>query len=495
MRTHAWRVVAVTIPAVPVTGASLAPDWKRATEACVPGPKIPSAAVGIPTADSHPWSVCTSLPWSPSRSARANGGAGVVPLRANVLRAWTQVSSVVAVMTPAVPVTGWRWACVWKRMTERWVPGPKSPSAVVGMPTSVSQLWSVRTSEPWRPTCSARANGGFIAARAAAAPRVARARSAAARQTATAAAARGRARGGRPLWHAAAWQTAGFGTWNPVPADGIDSARARNDLNSTSAPSLLPAAAQPRRTAGTAPLSPAARRVTNSHPGGMAPGGAARHARRQRAASEKKRSHDRHSARRVRPGCAVIPSGGRSAFVWPRARTRLRALSEAHALALGAPARARSAPVGQRASLQGPRRRATGDRALRRCRARHRAPEHLRGAAALGPFGVACPRCAAPAGQRVGDRGRRALSQRHLRERRARDPRTPPLQRRRDPHRRHRADLPDGGPAARRADPDGAGRLAARAAHGGAAARARGALPAHGRRGERRRSSHQSPDR
>ena len=75
--------------------------------------------------------------------------AGVVPIRR-----WceTQERSVLAVRRPTVPLAGVSRAARWKRIAARRVPEPKLPSVEVRMPTSVSQLWRVRTSPPLSPT-------------------------------------------------------------------------------------------------------------------------------------------------------------------------------------------------------------------------------------------------------------------------------------------------------------------------------------------------------
>ena len=61
-----------------------------------------------------------------------------------------------AVRRPTVPLAGASRAAIWKRTTERRVPEPKLPSIEVGMPTSVSQRWRMRTSPPLSPTRSTR---------------------------------------------------------------------------------------------------------------------------------------------------------------------------------------------------------------------------------------------------------------------------------------------------------------------------------------------------
>jgi hypothetical protein len=84
----------VAIPAVPVTGPRCAAVWKRATDARVPGPKSPSAPVGIPTALSHAWRVRTSAPVSPGMSAWVNGTvAAVAPAGAVATASASRTSS------------------------------------------------------------------------------------------------------------------------------------------------------------------------------------------------------------------------------------------------------------------------------------------------------------------------------------------------------------------------------------------------------------------
>src|SRR5947209_4499156 len=81
VRTHVWRALSVAGPATPSTGLRPAACWKRLTEADVPGPKLPSAFVGIPTLVSHSWSVLTSAPVLPTLRVRPKGGAGPSPRR------------------------------------------------------------------------------------------------------------------------------------------------------------------------------------------------------------------------------------------------------------------------------------------------------------------------------------------------------------------------------------------------------------------------------
>ena len=80
----------------------------------------------------------------PSRSTRLSGSAIAIRLARLVpltRLCWeTQACSVPAVWAPTVPLAGLRLAAVWNRWTELFVPGPKLPSAPVGMPTSVNQF-------------------------------------------------------------------------------------------------------------------------------------------------------------------------------------------------------------------------------------------------------------------------------------------------------------------------------------------------------------------
>jgi hypothetical protein len=69
----------------------------------------------------------------------------------------TQEFSALDVRSPTVPLAGVSPAARWKRTTDRRVPEPALPSLEVGTPTSVSQLWSVRTSPPRSPTRRTRA--------------------------------------------------------------------------------------------------------------------------------------------------------------------------------------------------------------------------------------------------------------------------------------------------------------------------------------------------
>lgn len=61
-----------------------------------------------------------------------------------------------------MPLTGVILAARWNFSTEFFVSCPKFPSTLVGIPTSFSQVWAVRTSEPWSPIRRTRLKGGAL---------------------------------------------------------------------------------------------------------------------------------------------------------------------------------------------------------------------------------------------------------------------------------------------------------------------------------------------